>query len=148
MEGLLYYQTMICEMTQMECANASLLDEGSAASEAMYMSYNAHNGKKNKFFIDKHTFPQTISVVKTRADALNIELVIDDVMNHDWNIEKDVCGVLLQNPNDIGTCHNYSDVISKIHTNGAKAIIAADLMSLALVKSPGEMGADIALGKD
>jgi len=84
LESLLNYQTMITELTGLDVANASLLDEASSASEAMFMAYNVHNGKRNKFFLSKHIFPQNIEVVKTKANGLGIELVIDEPANFDW----------------------------------------------------------------
>lgn len=84
LESLLNFQTMITELTGLDVSNASLLDEASAASEAMFMAYNVHNGKRNKFFLSKHIFPQNLEVVKTKANGLGIELVIDEPANFPW----------------------------------------------------------------
>jgi glycine dehydrogenase len=86
---------MVCELTGLDISNASLLDEATAAAEAMQMSYNIHNGKRNKFFVSKHIFPQDIEVIKTRADAVGIELVIDEPENFDFKNASEYCGYII-----------------------------------------------------
>lgn len=86
---------MICELTGLDIANASLLDEGSAAGEALYMSHNLHNGKRNKFFVSENLFPQTIDLVKTRAEAIKCELVIGNPFDFDYSKAEEFCGVLV-----------------------------------------------------
>ena len=95
LESLLNFQTMITELTGLDVSNASLLDEASSASEAMFMAYNVHNGKRNKFFLSKNVFPQNIEVVKTKAEGLGIELVIDEPANFDWSKIDDFCGYMV-----------------------------------------------------
>jgi glycine dehydrogenase len=95
LESLLNYQTMITELTGLDVANASLLDEASSASEAMFMAYNVHNGKRTKFFLSKNVFAQNIEVIKTKADGLGIELVIDEPANFNWAKASEFCGYLV-----------------------------------------------------
>jgi glycine dehydrogenase len=95
LESLLNFQTMITELTGLDIANASLLDEATAAAEAMQMSHNIHNGKRNKFFVSKHIFPQDIEVIKTRADGIGIELVIDEPENFDFSKAEEYCGYII-----------------------------------------------------
>ena len=143
LEALLNYQQMVLDLTGMELANASLLDEATAAAEAMAMARRISKSKSNAFFVDAACFPQTIDVVKTRAGLFNFELIIGealDAKNHD------VFGALLQYPNDRGDVIDLTDVITSLKTNEAITAVATDLMALVLLKSPGRMGADIALG--
>jgi len=146
LESLLNFQTMITELTGLDVSNASLLDEASAASEAMFMAYNVHNGKRNKFFLSKHVFPQNIEVVKTKADGLGIELVIDEPANFNWAKADEFCGYMVQNPDNLGNISDITEVASKLREHKVVVTIIADILSLALVKTPGEMGADIAIG--
>ncbi len=143
LEALTNFQQMVMDLTGMELANASLLDEGTAAAEAMAMAKRLSKNKSNAFFVDVGTFPQTIDVIKTRAVFFGFELIFgvpEDAVNHD------VFGVFLQTPNDKGEVCDLSSVISKIKAKGAIVVVASDLMALVLLKSPAEMGADIALG--
>jgi glycine dehydrogenase len=147
LEALLNFQTMVMDLTGMEIANASLLDEGTAASEAMIMLFNSRSGddqEKDVFFVDKNVFPQTIDVLKTRAFPLGIKLVIDDYKK--FTDHSKVFGVLLQYPNSEGTIENYSDFVSNAHKNNIQVAVAADLMSLVLLTPPGEWGADVVVG--
>ncbi|WP_271252369.1 aminomethyl-transferring glycine dehydrogenase [Pseudanabaena sp. Chao 1811] len=144
LEALLNFQTMIIDLTGLEIANASLLDEGTAAAEAMTMAAGIAKNKGNKFFVSSDCHPQTIAVVKTRAIPLGIEVVI---AKHDkLEFDKNYFGALLQYPASDGAIYDYTDVIAQIHTQGGLAIIAADLLALTLIKSPAELGADIAIG--
>lgn len=145
LEALLNFQTMIIELTGLEIANASLLDEGTAAAEAMSMSYGlCKNKKANSFFVSSSCHPQTIEVIKTRAYPLGIEIIIADHRN--FNFETPIFGALLQYPATDGTIYNYREFIIKAHEAGALVTVAADLLSLALLTPPGEFGADIAVG--
>ncbi len=143
LEALLNYQQMVLDLTGMELANASLLDEATAAAEAMTMARRISKSKSNAFFVDAACFPQTIDVVKTRAGLFDFELIIGeagDAKNHD------VFGALLQYPNERGAVVDLSEVIASLKNKGAVTAVASDLMALVLLKSPGAMGADIALG--
>ena len=144
LEALLNFQTMIIDLTGLEIANASLLDEGTAAAEAMTMAAGLAKNKGNKFFVSSDCHPQTIAVVKTRAIPLGIEIAI---AKHDEFIFDEHCfGALLQYPVSDGAIYDYTDVISQIHAQGGLAIVAADLLALTLIKAPAEFGADIAIG--
>lgn len=146
LEALLHYQTMIVELTKMDIANASLLDEATAAAEAMYMCNALHDGAKRTFVVTKDIFPQTLAVLRTRAKAIGVNVQVEDLEEYNFAGNKDICGVLLQNPDNLGRVHDYTELIHKIKATGAYVAVAADLMSLTLVKPPGEMGADIAFG--
>mmetsp|Transcript_36321 Transcript_36321/g.35198 ORF Transcript_36321/g.35198 Transcript_36321/m.35198 type:complete len:194 (-) Transcript_36321:2256-2837(-) len=102
LESLINYQTMISELTGLDISNASLLDEATAAAEAMMMSYGTHNGKRNKFFVSKHIFPQTIDVIQTRADGIGLRLIIDDPANFNFAKADTYCGAIVQNPDNLG----------------------------------------------
>ncbi len=149
LEALLNYQTMISDLTGMELTNASLLDEGTAAAEAMIMLYNTRSRKQkkasiNRFFISDKVLPQTISVLKTRSEPLGIELVID---NHNtFTLTADFFGALVQYPAKYGEVYDYSDFVNKAHNLEIKVSVAADLLSLALLTPPGEWGADVVVG--
>ena len=148
LEALINYQTMIIDLTGMEIANASLLDEGTAAAEAMHLLHASRKGgKKNatRFFVDQHTFPQTIDVLITRANPLGIELVIDDVAKLDIT-DTNLFGVFVQYPDNNGAIKDHADFIASAHEKEIAVVMGADLMSLLLLKSPGEMGADVVVG--
>ena len=144
LEALLNYQTMIIDLTGLEIANSSLLDEGTAAAEAMSMSYGVCKTKANAFFVDAGCHPQTIEVVKTRALPLGIEVIVDDYSNFDFSTP--IFGALLQYPATDGTINDYGSFIERVHQVKALATVAADILSLALLTPPGEFGADIAVG--
>ena len=149
LEALLNYQTMICEMTAMELANASLLDEATAAAEAMVMMMNSRSRTKvkenaNVVWVDRNIWPQTLDVLKTRAIPLDIELKIADVAEFEFNAS--TVGILLQYPNANGEVISYNELAEKAHQVEAKVAVAADLLSLALLTPPGEWGADIVFG--
>lgn len=148
LEALINFQTMVSELTGMELANASLLDEGTAAAEAMQMLAVTRKGARKgtrKFFIDEHTFPQTIDILKTRATPTGIELVIGDVTTFDVTDES-YFGILLQYPNNDGNVIDHSALIATAKENGLGIAVATDLMSLALLTPPGEIGADVVVG--
>ncbi len=149
LESLLNYQTMVSDLTGLPIANASLLDEATAAAEAMTMFFNALNKNPNqitrgKFFVDNTTFPQTQDVIVTRATPIGIEVVFGDYTSA--NIDDSYFGALVQYPNDLGAIENYEQFIQKVHTAGAYVVMATDLLALTLLKSPGELGADAACG--
>ncbi|KAJ3130656.1 hypothetical protein HK100_007772 [Physocladia obscura] len=147
LESLINFQTMIQDLTGLDIANASLLDEGTAAGEAMLMCYSAYNRKKNVFFVDERTFSQTIAVLKTRAEGFGIQVVVGNYESFDFENYKDqLMGVLLQYPNSEGSVVDYSTFAKRVHNAGAMVTVATDLLACALVKPPGEFGADIAFG--
>ncbi len=143
LEALLNFQTMVSEITALPIANASMLDESTAAAEAMTMSFKL-NSNKNKVVLDKYLHPQTINVIKTRAEPLGIELIIsEEPENEDLT---DCSSVIFQYPNTEGKIKDFKNEIKKIQEAGTMVILVADLLSLSLIKSPGELGADIAVG--
>ena len=144
LEALLNFQTMIIDLTGLEIANASLLDEGTAAAEAMTMAAGIAKNKGSKFFVSSDCHPQTIAVVKSRAIPLGIQVVIG---KHDgFEFDKEYFGALLQYPASDGAIYDYSECVSQIHDQGGLAIVAADLLALTLIQSPGSFGVDIAIG--
>lgn len=148
LEMLLNYQTMIMDLTGMEIANASLLDEGTAAAEAMTMLYGQRKGTKKKaetLFVSELCHPQTIDVLVTRATPLGINILVGDHRSVDLTNE-DIYGVFLQYPATDGQAFDYTDLIASAHELGINVIVAADLLALTLLKSPGEMGADAVVG--
>jgi len=148
MEALINYQTMIMDLTGMQIANASLLDEATAAAEALHLLHASKKGSKkdaHKFFVDENTFPQVIDLLKTRSAPIGVELVVGDVSKLDIT-ESNLFGVYIQNPNNNGEIKDYSHFIASAHEKELFVVVGADLMSLLLVKSPGEMGADVVVG--
>ncbi len=143
LEALMNFQQMVVDLTGLEIANASLLDEATAAAEAMAMARRVSKSKSNRFLVDAACFPQTIDVVRTRAAYFGFELKVAAV---DAVKGEEFFGALLQYPNDNGEVRDLSDAIAGLKAGGATVAVAADLMALVLLKSPGAMGADIALG--
>ena len=144
LEALLNFQTMISDLTGMEIANASLLDEATAAAEAMTFCQRSSKSKSKVFFVSQDCFPQTIDVVRTRAEPIGIEVVVGD---HRTDLDQQDCfGVLLQYPALDGEIHDYADTVAKAHVKNALVVVAADLLALTLLKPPGEFGADVAIG--
>eukprot|EP00929_Paragymnodinium_shiwhaense_P018128 TRINITY_DN1281_c0_g1_i4.p2 TRINITY_DN1281_c0_g1~~TRINITY_DN1281_c0_g1_i4.p2 ORF type:complete len:1012 (+),score=269.74 TRINITY_DN1281_c0_g1_i4:83-3118(+) len=147
MESLVNFQTLVAELTGMECANASLLDEATAAAEAMAMVARTVNAKvKNQFFVSKTCHPQTIEVIQTRAPYLGIELIIGDHHTTDFASMKNLMGALVQYPDTTGKIEDFSAIGDALHKNGAHFVVAADPLSLCTLKPPGEFGADIVVG--
>ncbi|KXK02644.1 MAG: glycine dehydrogenase [Chlorobi bacterium OLB4] len=147
LEALLNFQTVILDLTSMEIANASLLDEGTAAAEAMIMFYTLRPKNRlssNVFFISEECYPQTIEVIKTRAVPLGIEVVIGNHRNIELN--ENIFGMLLQYPSGEGQVYDYTELISNANKLEILTCVAADLLSLTLLKPPGEMGADCVVG--
>ncbi|MEA5531524.1 aminomethyl-transferring glycine dehydrogenase [Dolichospermum sp. UHCC 0684] len=144
LEALLNFQTMIIDLTGLEIANASLLDEGTAAAEAMSMSYGVCKNKSHNYFVSSECHPQTIDVLQTRAKPLGINIIIGDHQTFDFS--ETIFGAILQYPATDGTIYDYCDFITKSHAQGALVTVAADPLSLLLLTPPGELGADIAVG--
>ncbi|HSH44465.1 MAG TPA: aminomethyl-transferring glycine dehydrogenase [Longimicrobiales bacterium] len=144
LEALLVFQTMVMDLTGMEIANASLLDEATAAAEGMAMAQAAAKGRRTRFLVSDACHPQTIDVVRTRARARGWEVTVGD--HTAFQIDDEVFGVLLQYPATDGAVHDYTDVVEAAHDAGALVIAAADLLSLTLLKAPGEWGADVVVG--
>ncbi|MFC3692320.1 aminomethyl-transferring glycine dehydrogenase [Chenggangzhangella methanolivorans] len=144
LEALINFQTMVCDLSGLDVANASLLDEATAAAEAMAMARRVSTSEANAFFVDKDCLPQTIAVVKTRAEPLGWEVVVGDPFSDLEPVE--VFGALFQYPGVEGAIHDFTGPIDALHKAGAIAAVAADPLALTLLKPPGEMGADIAVG--
>ena len=144
LEALMNFQTMVADLTGLPVANASLLDEATAAAEAMTLAHRAAAAKVSSFFVDRNVHPQTLAVLQVRAEPLGIDLVVgspgDDLAR------TDVFGALLQYPDTFGTVSDYRDAIAAVHARGGFAILAADPLALTLLMPPGELGADIAIG--
>jgi glycine dehydrogenase len=144
LEALLNYQTMVSDLTGLDIANASLLDESTAAAEAMAMAARVAKARSQTFFVDENCHPQTIALLKTRAEPLGWTVVVGDTLT-DLSIDA-VFGAIFQYPGTHGHVHDFTDVIARLHAAGAIGIVIADPLALCLLKSPGEMGADIAVG--
>lgn len=149
LEALLMYQTMIADMTGLPLVNASLLDEGTAAAEAMIMFFNARSRDKvklnaNVFLVSERMFPQTLAVLQTRANPLGIEIKVGDYQK--FEVSDKVFGILVQYPDERGAIHDYRKLVEKFSALGIPVAVAADLLSLALLTPPGEWGADVVLG--
>ncbi len=145
LQVLFYFQSMICDLTGMEVANASLLDEGTAAAEAVSLAFGVKGGAgRNKLLLDTGLHPQTLAVLQTRAEA--IELTVDVVEGAGESTSPDVFAVVLQMPGTEGKVTSLSESIERVHRAGALAIVATDLLPLTLMSPPGEMGADIVVG--
>ena len=144
LEALLNFQTMVMDLTGLSCANASLLDEATAAAEAMHMSHGIAKNESDRFFVSDACLPQTVAVVQTRAEAIGIEVEVGD---HRAGLpEGPFFGVLLQYPESGGAVPDYRGIVEEAHAQGAVVTVAADLLSLVLLTPPGEFGADIAVG--
>jgi glycine dehydrogenase len=153
LEALLNFQTMVSDLTGLPLANASLLDEGTAAAEAMAMCVSIHEHTRKTFLVDQRCHPQTIEVVKTRARSMGIDCRIEDLSskvgkNRLPSSENDssLAGILLQYPTTDGEIHDYSDLTDQAHQHGGLVVVATDLLALTLITPPGEWGADIVIG--
>ena len=145
LQALLNFQTMVVDLTGMEIANASLLDEGTAAAEAMFMQYSLRkNQKATAFFVSEELFPQTIDVLKTRAQPFGIDLIIGN--HRTVELTDAMFGAIVQYPAGDGAVYNYSEFAAAAHEKGIKLTVVADIMALALLTPPGEWGADIVVG--
>ena len=148
LEALLNFQTMVCDLTKMEIANASLLDEGTSAAEAMIMMYNNRSRDQksenlSRFFVDSNILPQTLSVINTRAYPLGIEIVIDDLVNINSN---DYFGCIIQYPGKDGNLPNIDKILSEIKNDDFKTVLAVDLMSLVIIEPPNPENIDVVVG--
>ncbi len=149
LEALLNFQTVVIELTGMEIANASLLDEATAAAEAMLMLYGLRKREAvkvgaNRFFVDKNVFPQTIDVLKTRAEVLGIEIVVGKYDEYEYS--ELIFGALVQYPASNGEVRNYAEFAAKLKENEISLVVAADILSLAILTPPGEWGAEVVVG--
>ncbi|MBT7425936.1 MAG: aminomethyl-transferring glycine dehydrogenase [Flavobacterium sp.] len=149
LEALLNYQTMICDLTGMELANASLLDESTAAAEAMALLYDVREraqkkANTHKFFVSEEILPQTLSVLKTRAIPIGVELVVGN--HQEFNFSDEYYGAIVQYPGKHGQVYDYTDFIGKANANNIKVAVAADILSLIKLKAPAEFGADVVVG--
>ena len=149
LEALLNFQTMVSDLTGMELANASLLDEATAAAEAMIMLFNIRDRKQkkegvNKFFVSNEILPQTLAVLQTRAVTLGIELIIGD--HTDFDFSNDYYGALVQYPGTTGKVYDYKTFVNNAHQAQIKVAVAADILSLVLLEAPGKWGADVVVG--
>ena len=144
LEALLNFQTMVSDLTKLPLANASLLDEATAAAEAMHMAHEVTKGKRAVFFVSQQVHPQTLAVVQTRAEPLGIRVVVGNESEAELGAE--VFGVLVQYPDTYGAVHSMDALAERVHAAGALLIVATDLLALTLLRPPGEFGADIAVG--
>jgi glycine dehydrogenase len=144
LEALFNFQTMISDLTGLDVANASLLDEATAAAEAMALAERTSTAKTKSFFVDRDVHPQTLAVLRTRAEPLGWNLIVGDPASD--LAKADIFGALLQYPGSSGAVRDVRPAIVLLHEKGALAVVAADLLALALLASPGELGADIAIG--
>jgi glycine dehydrogenase len=145
LEALLVFQTMVSDLTGLPLANASLLDEATAAAEAMHMCHAIARGARDRFFVSERCHPQTITVVETRARSIGIDVVIGDHETFDFQA-REVCGALIQYPDTEGRVADHAAFAERVHASGATVVVATDLLALALLRPPGEFGADIAIG--
>ena len=145
LEALINYQTMICDLTGLDVSNASLLDEGTAAAEAVALAVAQH-GSAKRVFISDLCHPPTIEVVLTRMEPLGIEVIVGNVMEWEPDGKRDLAAVVVQYPDTLGVVRNFADLAPAVHGAGALLIACADLLALTLIKPPGEWGADICVG--
>ncbi|KAJ7225345.1 glycine cleavage system P-protein-domain-containing protein [Mycena pura] len=148
LESLVNYQTMVSSLTSMDIANASLLDEATAAAEGMVMAFVSSAQKKKTFLVDPGVLPQTLAVLRTRAKGFGIQIVVRDVNTalSDPFVQSDICGVMLQYPDVDGHIKDFGDLAQFVHSLGGLVVCATDLLALTILKPPGEWGADIVLG--
>jgi glycine dehydrogenase len=142
LEALINFQTMISDLTGMEMSNSSMLDEGTAAAEAMALCQRMSKSKSSRFFVDSDCLPQTIEVIKTRAEPMGIEVEVADPAS----FSGEAFGILLQYPGASGEVRDYREIIGKVQEQKGLAVMAADILSLVLLESPGSLGADVAIG--
>ena len=146
LEALINFQQMVCDFTGLDIANASMLDEGTAVAEGMLLARRGSRAKSNVFLVDSDAFPQTLAILRGRAAAVGIELVELDLASSDVADLPEAFGAFIQYPSASGRVWDPSAVIDAVHAGGGLAVVAADLLALALIKAPGELGADIAVG--
>jgi glycine dehydrogenase len=145
---LVNFQTMIMSLTAMDIANSSLLDEATAAAEAMVMALVAANHKRKTFLVDNGVLPQTFAVLKTRAKGFGIRLIVGDASTalNDETLRSDLCGVLLNYPDVDGQIKDFRSLVESVHAENALVTVATDLLALTMLKPPGEWGADVVFG--
>src|SRR5437870_10246076 len=143
LEALVNFQTMMTDLTGLDIANASLLDEATAAAEAMSLCHAVASGR-NKFYVADNCHPQTIAVIQTRAKPLGIQIKIDNYSQ--FKFDNAVFGALVQYPATDGAIYDYADFVRRAHDAGALVVVAADILALTLLKPPGEFGADVTVG--
>ena len=143
LEALLNFQTMVTDLTGLPVANASLLDEATAAAEAMAMAHRTHRGKRDRFLVDRAVHPQTIAVMRTRAEPIGIDLHVVDMAT---TTTENACGILIQYPSTYGTITDWRTVTAQASADGAVVVMATDLLALTVLRSPADMGADVAVG--
>jgi glycine dehydrogenase len=148
LESLVNFQTMVMSLTGMDIANASLLDEGTAAAEGMIMAFVSSNSKKRTFIVDSGVAPQTLDVIHSRAKGFKINVVVGNAAElvQDSDIQTDVCGVLVQYPDVDGHIKDWASLASTAHKSGALVVCATDLLALTQITPPGEWGADVVVG--
>jgi glycine dehydrogenase len=149
LEALLNFQTMVCDLTGLDIANASMLDEGTAAAEAMMLCHRVKQGESHApaaFFVSAACHPQTIDIVRTRAKPLDIEIITGDHRTFQFAADKNTVGVLVQYPDTWGNVSDFADFFARAHAAGALCAAACDLLALTLLRAPGEFGADVAVG--
>jgi glycine dehydrogenase len=148
LESLVNFQTMIMSMTAMDIANASLLDEATAAAEGMVLSFANSGSKKRTFVVDNGVLPQTLAVLRTRAKGFGINLVVGDASAtiKDDAVRADLCGVLIQYPDVDGNIKDFDALAQEVHASKALLVCATDLLALTMLKPPGEWGADVVVG--
>ena len=144
LEALINFQTMITDLTGMQMSNASMLDEGTAAAEAMALCQRMSKSKSVRFFVDSDCLPQTIEIIKTRAEPMGVEVLVGDPATLATDTE--LFGLLLQYPGASGEIRNFREVIQQVQQQGALVVMAADILSLVVLESPGSLGADVAIG--
>ncbi|MDB6075847.1 MAG: hypothetical protein JWO89_3487, partial [Verrucomicrobiaceae bacterium] len=145
LEALINYQTMICDLTGLDVANASLLDEGTAVAEAIALAVAQHGSAKRVFLSDM-CHPQSIEVVQTRMEPLGIAVEVGDIMRWEPGETKDLAAVVVQYPDTLGIIRDFTELAPAVHGVGALFIVAADLLALTILRPPGEFGADICVG--
>ncbi len=144
LEALLNYQTLVCDLTGMEISNASMLDEGTAAAEAMMLCARMKEGSGREFFVSEACHPQTIDLIRTRAEPLGIEVKVG--AHQGFTPGEGLIGVLVQYPDTHGDIHDFAEFFTRVHAAGGLCVVAADLLALTLLRPPGEFGADVAVG--
>lgn len=137
---------MITELTGMDIANASLLDEATSCAEAVSLAYAVHNGKRAKFYVSDTIFPQNLDVIQTRCYGNGVEVVVGPINSFPWDQVQEYCGVIVQNPDKIGNMTNFTDFFARLKQNGVLSVLNSDVLALCITKSAAEQGADIAVG--
>lgn len=129
---------MIADLTGMDISNASLLDEATSCSEAVSLAYSHHKEKRSKFYVSDQMFPQVIDVINTRCYGNGVEVIVGPVADFPWESAEEYCGMIVQNPDNLGNLTNFSELFEKLRERGVLSVLSSDVMSLCIVKSPGE----------